>query len=389
MVKKTNVLFIAIFTLAAAANIYYCLPLIPLIAQSFVFTPEETAQITCLVQVGCLAGLLLVQPLADLMERKLLIMIGTLSAAVFWLTAAISPAIFLLGLSFFIIGISISAVLSQLILLSLSTDVYYIGEKKAENIGIVLSFLFAGLLVANPISGAAALIIGWRLTFVMASGICFAITGGVYLKLPKSYPAMRISYIGAFKKMISNFNNRPALAMSSLLNAFSFLVVSAFWVVMILRLSSPAFHFNSLATGSFGLAGVAVVSAISFGGYLYSRASRNSASRIILAGLLCEFLSFIVFQICGSSLLLFISGVLLLNGGHHLIQIVSGVRAGTAQSGIEDVRSFMTSYFASGTMGMVLGIIFWVTGGWTIFCSGCLVLVLINFIIHYLSLRVI
>ncbi|RYD70156.1 MAG: MFS transporter, partial [Sphingobacteriales bacterium] len=59
------------------ANIYYCQPLVILIAKDFNLTETYAGRITYLTQIGYAFGLFLLVPLGDMFERKKLILIIT------------------------------------------------------------------------------------------------------------------------------------------------------------------------------------------------------------------------------------------------------------------------------------------------------------------------
>lgn len=55
------------------ANLYYNQPILNKIAQEFGVTYEESSQVATLLQSGYAAGIVLILPLGDLLERRLFI----------------------------------------------------------------------------------------------------------------------------------------------------------------------------------------------------------------------------------------------------------------------------------------------------------------------------
>ena len=77
MLKKTDILLMAFCTGLIVANIYYCQPLVVLIAKDFNLTETVAGRITYLTQIGYALGLFLLVPLGDMFERKKQILIIT------------------------------------------------------------------------------------------------------------------------------------------------------------------------------------------------------------------------------------------------------------------------------------------------------------------------
>ena len=68
--SKTDVGFMAIAPGLIVANLYYCQPLVILIAKEFLIAEEKAATITYLTQAGYAIGMFVMVPLGDKLERK-------------------------------------------------------------------------------------------------------------------------------------------------------------------------------------------------------------------------------------------------------------------------------------------------------------------------------
>jgi predicted MFS family arabinose efflux permease len=113
MLKKIDILLMAFCTGLIVANIYYCQPLVILVAQDFGLTESHAGKITYLTQAGYALGLFLLVPLGDMFERKRQILIITALAVTSLLIAGFSHSFLLLEIACVLIGAS--SVVPQLI----------------------------------------------------------------------------------------------------------------------------------------------------------------------------------------------------------------------------------------------------------------------------------
>jgi len=147
MLKRIDILLMAFCTGLIVANIYYCQPLVILIAKDFNLTETYAGRITYITQIGYATGLFLLVPLGDMFERKKQILIITGMAILALLTAAVSHSFFLLEIASLLIGIC--SIVPQLILplaANLSTD-----ENRGANIGMIMSGLLVGILASRAV----------------------------------------------------------------------------------------------------------------------------------------------------------------------------------------------------------------------------------------------
>ena len=80
------------------ANIYYCQPLVVLIAKDFNLNESDAGSITFLTQAGYAIGLFLLVPLGDMLEKKKQILFTTALAIVALIIAGFSKKLFGVGI---------------------------------------------------------------------------------------------------------------------------------------------------------------------------------------------------------------------------------------------------------------------------------------------------
>ena len=251
--SRTDILLMAFCTGLIVANIYYCQPLVILIAEDFKLNETYAGRITYITQIGYALGLFLLVPLGDMFERKKQILFITGLAIIALLVAAVSHTFFLLEIASLLIGIC--SIVPQLILplaANLSTD-----ENRGANIGIIMSGLLVGILASRAVSGSIGFWLGWRAVYYMASGICLLLILLMAKRFPQSFPAFKGSYKQLIRSMFSYIKTQPVLRETSIINFLAFAIISAFWTTMVLFLANPPFRFQTLQIGLFGIAGAA------------------------------------------------------------------------------------------------------------------------------------
>src|SRR6201991_95677 len=82
---------LAIASGMAVANIYYAQPLLDRIGHDLGVGPAGLGLVTMVTQVGYFLGLILIVPLGDLINRRVLIVVGCVIAAAALVGVAVSP----------------------------------------------------------------------------------------------------------------------------------------------------------------------------------------------------------------------------------------------------------------------------------------------------------
>ncbi|WP_276089803.1 MFS transporter [Pedobacter sp. JY14-1] len=375
--SRTDILLMAFCTGLIVANIYYCQPLVILVAREFGLTEPVAGKISYLTQAGYALGLFLIVPLGDMFERKKQILVITGLAIVSLLMAAVSGSFLLLQCSSVLIGVS--SVVPQLILpmaANLSSD-----EKRGETIGIIMSGLLVGILASRSISGSIGFLWGWRAMYFIAASICFLLLLLMAKRFPQSEPSFKGSYGQLMASMWHYVRTQPVLREASLINFIAFATLSAFWTTMVLFLANPPYNLQSLQIGMFGIAGAAGALAAPLVGRF---SGVGNPRRNILIGLLLQLLSLAAFYFTKSHLIVFVLGIILIDIGQQAIHVTNQTRIYTimpeARNRLNTV--FMSVSFVGAASGSALGLWLWDNGGWPVFCSGITSIIILNLIIY-------
>ncbi|KQM72723.1 MFS transporter [Pedobacter sp. Leaf216] len=375
--SRTDILLMAFCTGLIVANIYYCQPLVILIAKDFKLSETDAGKITYLTQIGYALGLFLLVPLGDMFERKKQILMITGLAIFALLVAAISHTFFLLEIASILIGTC--SIVPQLILplaANLSTD-----ENRGANIGMIMSGLLVGILASRAVSGSIGFWLGWRAVYYIAAAICGLLIILMAKRFPKSYPAFKGTYKELMRSMFGYIKTQPALRETSIINFLAFAIISAFWTTMVLFLANPPFSFQTLQIGLFGIAGAAGALAAPLVGKL---SDGNNPRKNLMIGFILQIVSIALFYFTGSHLYLFVIGIVLIDIGQQAIHVTNQTRIYTL---IPEARNrlntiFMSVSFIGASCGSALGLWLWDQGGWALFCYGMTGIIILNILIY-------
>lgn len=376
--KRTDTLLMAFCTALIVANIYYCQPLIILIAKDFNLTETYAGRITYLTQAGYAIGLFLLVPLGDMFERKKQILIITGLAILALLAAGFSHSFLMLEVASVFIGAC--SIVPQLILplaANLSND-----ESRGHNIGIIMSGLLIGILASRAISGSIGFWLGWRAMFLIAAGICLLMIVLMAKRFPKSLPSFQGSYKELIRSMFGYLKTQPVLRETSIINFFAFAIISGFWTTMVVFLANPPFNFQTLQIGLFGIAGAAGALAAPLVGK-FSGGGSNPRKNLMI-GFILQLISVALFYFTGAYLYLFVIGIILIDIGQQAIHVTNQTRIYTL---IPEARNrlntiFMSVSFVGASCGSAVGLWLWDLGGWAMFCYGITAIILLNIAIY-------
>lgn len=377
MLKRADILLMAFCTGLIVANIYYCQPLVILVAKEFKLTETFAGRITYLTQAGYAIGLFLLVPLGDMFERKKQILIITGLAILALLVAAFSHTFLLLEIASVLIGAC--SIVPQLILplaANLSND-----ENRGHNIGIIMSGLLVGILASRAVSGSIGFWLGWRAVYFMAAGICVLLIALMAKRFPQSYPSFKGSYKELMNSMFGYIKTQPVLRETSIINFLAFAIISAFWTTMVLFLASPPFNFQTLQIGLFGIAGAAGALAAPLVGKL---SDGGNPRKNLMIGFILQIISVALFYFTGSYLYLFVIGIVLIDIGQQAIHVTNQTRIYTL---IPEARNrlntiFMSVSFIGASCGSALGLWLFGLGGWALFCYGITAIIILNMLIY-------
>ena len=165
--SQALVLLFALACGVSVANLYYAQPVLDDMARSFGTSSGTAGLVVTSAQVGYAAGLALLVPLGDLLTRRWLVPAVLLVTASGLVVSAAAPDIGVLIAVGLIVGAgSVAAQILVPMAASLADE-----EHRGRVVGVVMSGLLLGILLARTVSGIVAQASSWRVVYVMAAGL--------------------------------------------------------------------------------------------------------------------------------------------------------------------------------------------------------------------------
>ena len=352
-------LIMAVGTGLAIANIYYAQPLLGLIERDFGGGGELVHLVPTATQLGYAAGILLLVPLSDRVDRRRLIVAQCAGLVVALAAAALAPTPATLLAASVLVGL-LATIAQQIVPFAaeLSSP-----ERRGRTVGAVMSGLLVGILLARTVSGLVGEWFGWRATFWLGAVMAAAMGALLAWRLPRSQPSTTDPYHRLLQSLVTLFRREPELRRAALTQGLLFAGFSAFWTVLALLFEQPRYHLGSDAAGLFGILAVAGVFIAPLAG---RRADATGPARVILVGVVIVLASFAMMAI-DASLLTLAVGVVLMDAGVQMAMIGNQATiyalAGEARGRYNTV--FIATMFVSGAAGSAGASAAWAHGGWT------------------------
>ncbi len=345
---------------ALVANLYYAQTLIHLIGPEIGLSPGSGGAITTLTQLGYGIGLFLVAPLGDLLENRRVVLTsvgGTVLGSIA-IAAASGPIMFLAASLF----TGLCATGAQ-VLLPLAATLSR-RERTGKVIGLIMSGLLVGIMLARPAASFSAHLFGWRSIFVASAALCGTLGIALWFTCPHRDPAHASAYLKVLSSVFENFRRRRALRMRSLYQGLLFMAFNLFWTAAPLELLS-AFHFTQAKVALFALAGAAGALAAPLAGIAADRGLTRAATILAIA---TAAVSFVVsgFFVSSGLLIGFALSAVLVDAATQVNQI-TGQKLVYALSEEERARinsGYMTATFFLGATGSLIGTLVYRSGGW-------------------------
>ncbi|MFN2475705.1 MAG: MFS transporter [Chthoniobacterales bacterium] len=345
---------------AMVANIYYAQTLIDRIGPEIGLSPALSGAIVTLTQLGYGIGLFLFVPLGDLYENRRLSLLMIAGTFVACLAIALSrgPATFLAAS--LVTGI---AATGAQILLPLASHLSA-PDRQGRTIGQIMSGLLAGIMLARPLASFMAESFGWRSVFYLSAGLMGVIGVALAMTLPERRPRARVPYSTILRSMVTLARQHRRLRLRALYQAALFAAFNLFWTAAPLVLLQR-FHFTQNGVALFALAGAGGALAAPLAGWMADHGKTRLATllaHLILVG------GFIVagFVAAAGMVIAFAATGFLIDAAVQLNQITGQkIIFDISQEARSRVNSiYLTSMFAIGAMGSILGSLCFDRGGW-------------------------
>ncbi len=366
-IKSLNPRFVFILAVASGltvANLYWAQPLLDSIAHTFNASTTTAGLIVTLTQLGYAAGLVMLVPLGDVLERRRLIVSVLLVAVISLIAAAVSSSIFIFFAASLAIGFT--SVVAQILVpfsATLAPD-----HERGKVVGQVMSGLLLGILLARTLSGFISAYEGWRAVFWIASIVILILSLILLSALPSYKTKIELTYKQLLKSVWNLFKTEPLLRKRSLYGALVFANFSVLWTSLTFLLAHPPYNYNDAIIGLFGLVGASGATSATVAGRLADKGHTNAATGFFLSSIL---ISFILMAMGETMLVPLIAGIIVLDlgvqGTHILNQSEIYKLSPEARSRL--TTAYMTSFFIGGSIGSLTSAAAFGTYGWIGVCA--------------------
>ncbi len=378
--------FLGLACAVGVSSIYYNQPLLTEMSRTYGVGDGRIGFVAVATQVGYAAGLLLFVPLGDVLERRLLMMrmYGAVGFAL--LLVAVSPTLMWLVAASALTGMLASV---THIALPIAPELAS-HDQRGRAIGIVMTGLLLGILLARTFAGWVSHIHGWRWVFAVAALINGAFVPLMWRRMPRLPPRQELRYMEAMRSLWTLVRTQPVLREASLMGALVFASFSCFWTTLVFLLESH-YRLGAGVAGTFGLMGAAGALVAPLAGRL---SDKHGSRWVISVGIVL---------LAGSYLLLWaqeratlrlplhigalVIGVILLDVGAQMTQVANQTRIFgldvSARSRLNTV--YMVIYFAGAAAGSALSTIVWAHWRWDGVCALALALIGLAAVRHVLG----
>lgn len=344
---------------AAVGNLYWAQPLLNLVAGDLRASPATAGLLVTATQIGYAAGILLIVPLGDVLDRRRLIPVMMLCSAVALAACALAPSMGVLLVAITALGLT---TVSGQILTPLAGDLAD-GSNRGHVVGTVASGILIGILVSRTVSGLVADAAGWRAIYLVAAVAAVLFAALLYRAIPPLSPKARMAYPALIASVATVVMRQRTVRWTLVIGATGFAVFTMFWTSLTFLLSAPPFNYPVSVIGLFGLAGLAGAIAAQRTGRLHDRGWSLPATGAAWALVL---ISFAVASVAGHSVVLVLIVVVVLDIALQALGILNQLRVFAVS---HEARSrlntaYVTSNFIGGAIGSAAAAVLWSAGRW-------------------------
>jgi predicted MFS family arabinose efflux permease len=362
---KAPLPFLGLACAVGVSSIYFNQPLLSEMAHSFGSTAAKVGLIAVATQVGYALGMLCFVPLGDVLERRGLTMKMYFAVSLALLLTALAPTLWTLVAASVLVGLFASV---THIVLPIAPDLVS-DAQRGRAIGIVMTGLLLGILLARTFAGWVSRIHGWRWVFAVAALINLSFVPLLRRRMPLLEPRQDLRYAEAMRSLWTLWKTQPLLRESAVLGALVFASFSCFWTTLAFLLEAH-YGLGAGVAGTFGVVGAAGALVAPIAGRMADRHGSRWVAGLGLSILVGSYLLLwgVVAMNAGIWLHIagLVAGVVILDVGAQMTQVANQTRifglVSSARSRLNTV--YMVLYFTGAAIGSWLSSLAWARFGW-------------------------
>nr|WP_221243279.1 MFS transporter [Conexibacter arvalis] len=352
-------MLLALASGAAVANLYFAQPLLDTIADALGTSTGLAGLVVTASQIGYAAGLLLLVPLGDLVERRSLVVRMLLVCAAALALCAAAPAFGVLALGIAVVGVT--SVVAQ-VLVPFAGDLAA-DDERGTVVGTIMSGLLIGILAARTLSGFVAELAGWRAVYALAAAVMVALALALRRALPVIAARTTTPYRALLRSIGTLVREEPVLRRRMAYGMLGMTSFTLVWTALTFLLSDRPYDYSEGTIGLFGLAGLVGALAAQGAGRLWDRGLGRAATASFWALVL---VGWILCDLGAGSLAALIAGLVVLDAGVQGQHITnqSTIYALRPEARSRLTTAYMTGNFCAAAIGSALASALWGVGGW-------------------------
>lgn len=258
-------------------------------------------------QIGYACGLLLVVPLGDMVNRRVLLLAQMSALTLGLLLTAFAQVAVALFVGLFFVG-GMAVVTQSLVAYVAATSP---DDQRGRMVGYLTTGVVTGIVLTRMTSGHLTDLYGWRATYLFLCALCAIVTSALACVLPQdksvTAPPVYLALLGSLRDL---YITEPQLRMRSWMAATTFGAFSAFWTNLVFLASAAPLSLTHTETGLFGLTGLFGALAARIAGPLSDLGRGRSTMNAALLGLSLAWLLIAAGQ---TSLCMLIAGAVLMD----------------------------------------------------------------------------
>ncbi|MBB6550840.1 MFS transporter [Nonomuraea rubra] len=245
-------LLLAVVCGVAVASVYAGQPVLAAMGRDLGVPAGSLGGFVAAGQLGYLAGLALLVPLGDVLDRRRLIAAHLVLVAVGAAVTAAAPAAWAAFCGLAVAG-GFAVVVQSAVAFTASISP---AAERGRNLGIVTSGVVIGILGSRVVAGVLAGLWGWRSVYLALAVLAAGLALLALALLPADVRRDAARYGQALRSFGSLFG-RPLFLGRGLIAFFLFASFGTLWSGLALPLGGAPWHLSEAQIGLFGVAGLA------------------------------------------------------------------------------------------------------------------------------------
>ncbi|MGI5170770.1 MFS transporter [Spirillospora sp. CA-253888] len=362
-VTRAQRVVLAVTCGVAVSTVYAIQPVLEAAGADLGLAPGSLGWLAAAGQFGYFAGLILLVPLGDVLDRRRLITGHLLLLAAGAAAVALAP-----NAPVAAVGLATAGLFAVVV----QVAVAYVAAlsapgERGRNIGAVTSGVVAGILTARVLAGALGDTIGWRAVYLVLALLCLALAATVRTSLrpdPRTTRGRYAQTIGTMARLA--LTDRLFLS-RGLIAFFLFASFATLWSGLALPLGAEPWSLGTTQIGLFGLVGLAGALGAARAGRWADRGHAQPTTGWSLALLIA---SWPLIARTEPTLWLLAAGIVLLDFAVQAVHVSNQHRLTTAHP--DHAGSVIGAYMAFYSLGSALGAVTsawaYTTWGWWASC---------------------